>query len=310
MQLNFCKKVNRAVCLFAFTVVLLPARVEAQSVENGRRIDRWHSWVCTNLVGTARGIDRFFSNDRVLEEENDTRLRVRFGPEFRERSESRMRQRVSLRLDLPNSEDRFSFFFEDIADDVLDVMMGEADEDGVRTGFRFKLLKSDCMHTDLSASGRVSSGELDPYIRLRTRWTFPLMSWIIEPTQFFFWRRLIGFGERSRLDLIRPLGERKIFRLRSQATWAEEPNGVEWRIEPSYFHRLRNSNGFRLACSVDGITRPVYEETVYEIRADWRQRLYSDWLFLETGPDVRWERERNFKSDIGFRLFLEINAGR
>ncbi len=279
--------------------------------QNNARIDRWHSWVCTNLVESARRMDYFFSNDLVREEENDTRLRVSFGPEFRDRGESVMRQRVSLRLHLPQFEERMSFFVEEIADDVLDVMMGEGDDERARSGLRVRLRERKHMKSDISGSVRLSSGELDPYVRLRSRWSFPLESWLFEPTQFLFWRRQVGFGMRSRLDIIRPLTESQIVRLRTQGTWTENVPGVDWLVEPGYFFKFHNGNGFNLSGYVDGKAHAENTRAeVYKVKSVWRQRIYRDWLFLEAGPDVRWRRIDDFRTDPGFTILLEINAGR
>lgn len=293
-----------------FMLMLLPV-TGLLAGQNNTRIDRWHSWVCTNLVESARRIDHFFSNDIVREEENDTRLRVSFGPEFRDRGESVMRQRVSLRLHLPQIEERLSFFVEDIADDVFDVMMGEGDDDRARSGLQLLLREKKHMRTDLSGSVRFSSGELDPYVRLRMRWSLPFEAWLIEPTQFIFWRRLVGYGSRSRLDTIRPLTECQILRLRTQVTWTEYIPGVDWRAEPGYFFKFMNGNGFSLSASVDGKAHEeVSRAEVYRTRFVWRQLVYRDWLYIETGPDVRWRRVDDFRSDPGYTIMLEINAGR
>jgi len=74
--------------------------------------------------------------------------------------------------------------------------------------------------------------------------------------------------------------------------------------------QMNQKHGIAFSLSSKGTTQHSYQSVQHLATLDYRNKLYSDWMYLDAQLFNRWQRSRNFASDPGISLGLNIYFGR
>ncbi len=274
--------------------------------------DRLQPAIGNRLRTLADRLDRFFSDEVVEEELQDSRIRLGPSVEWSRGGARELSFPVRLHLALPRLENRVQLFldrWEDQWEDADDDTRGsdarrwldwnEPDR-STRLGLQFSPVTQLRQHLKFTGGVRLSSGELDPYVSTRFRRSVPFDIWTLRFTQSVFWYREDGVGETTRVEFLRPLGERLDMRTVSAATWSETSRGVDLRQALVFRRWVAEGQAVALALSAAGHTRPTTVADAYAMSVEYRRLIYRDWVFLRLVPEARFPRDR----DYAFTPFL------
>lgn len=261
------------------------------------------------LVSLSEKLDSFFPNpDNRRFDYRRSRLLAKLGMQVDSKGNVVVLQRVSGRIVLPRMEERLSLFIsgagEDLnrpkdEDDFSDPFFLPTIEDtrfrfGVNTALRFIFTASDYYLVQNQLGVRLLP-TWDPYDEVSLQLRIPLSKkFLWQPGQILFWRESTGFGETTRYDLDYALKPGAIIRLHQQGTRSEESNGYEHLHSLAYLHQLSEDRGYVLVVEARGETSPIQRMTQYRIVFTWKQLIYENWLYTETGSRLLFAYDDSF----------------
>lgn len=319
------------VTTFAVTFALLNcafpdahAQAEASPEESATTEATWmdslsssHEGLRTDLFALADRADDFFGNERSIEKKQDDYFRNGVEMRVRTGSHVRFRHRLRLGIDLSGISDRLKLVAEGTQSDATDseaTALDDSDdreiiddqrEDAARTALRYQLLRESQIDLDVDGGLKTTSGGVNPYSRVRASRFFKLNElWSVEPAQFLLWELDDGFGERTRFDLNRKLGEHSFARLRSELLYSESSRGGENFHELAAYREVNDRAYFGALVSMAGYMEPGFAVDEARVAVKYRQNLKWPWLLVEVEPALAFpdDREHRITPEIIFRL--------
>lgn len=277
-------------------------------------IDRSYSYLNEHLCAPAVWFDGFFGDPRSLEENPvNTFIRLRTALGWDQTKGTSGGVQVRANIVLPQISDRVRLLIsrdEDVSGDGLDGLGLEGDDDKTRLGFRFILGQELKGLMDLDATIRVQSGELNPRISTRARYSArPMDDVLFRATQTGFWERIEGFGTQSRLDLEWSPRPERLVRWTTRGTFSEASNGVDWKSLLIAYQQLDRHTAIRADAGISGETRPTLETEEYFVSVRLRRQFLRPWLFVELRPERAWPLDaltNKRRSDWRVTTTLEI----
>lgn len=270
--------------------------------------DRLYLKTTETLVELSETLDSFFPNpDNRRFDYRRTRLQAQLGLQVDSHGAVVVLQRLNGRVVLPRLEERFSLFFSGAAEDVSPTDAEDTDpffiptiEDtrfrfGFNTALRFVFTDSDYYLVQNQLGVRLLP-TWDPYDEVSGQLRIPLSkNFLWQPGQILFWRDSTGFGETTRYDLDYALGHGAIVRLHQEGTVSEESNGYEHKHSLAYLQQLDKTRGYAVILEARGETSPIQRITQYLVVFTWKELIYKDWLYVETGSNLRFVYDESFE---------------
>lgn len=279
-------------------------------------LEEAHEAISQGVEAISLRLDRFFAGDRIYQEATGTY--ARFGTYVRigESGDSTVGADLRVKLDLPNTENRFEVLLEGepedepvTFDDVRDNPLRIAQDTTYSTAVRRNITQTETWDISTDAGVKFRS-PLDPFARLRIRRSFLTGDWVLRATQTLFWFDSEGTGAGTRLEVERPLIKPFFFRSTSEGIWYRRRDGFDLRQSLQVFHVVSPRRGLIYEASVFGDDDPHVRAESYLLDVRYRQLIHRDWLFLEVSPQVIYERERDFDPHHVVTVTFEIAFGR
>jgi hypothetical protein len=272
------------------------------------------------LLGTAEWMDSFFVDERVIEEENRTRLMIGLAAAIRADDGVEFDEELDLRLTLPNTEDRLRLLIFGSANDepgIARTGRGGVDEevdrrrgDRLSTALQYFFRSDD--RRSISLRGGLRFNDLPPvvFVGPRYRETIELDSWTFRFTESIRWFSDDGWESRTTLDFERELPwDELFFRATPYGSWFEDENGFFYGTNFSLFQPFSERRAMEYQWLTEFQTRPSnrLEETTLRLR--YRQRLWRDWLVVEVAPELAFPRDEDFGPTPGIVLGFDVIFG-
>ncbi|MDA8017618.1 MAG: hypothetical protein MPN21_09230 [Thermoanaerobaculia bacterium] len=286
-------------------------------------VDRMQKGVFWTVCSTSRWFDSFYGEPEDYLDYRSTYGRLGVALEYDEQDGSLdLDTRFKARFELPNLERRIDAFVGRVDED--DFVEGRSDEFGSLPplfadadaewllGLGYRPARDAKSRFDVDGGVKVRF-PMDPFVRARWRTHRPLGSKrLLRFTQTGFWRRSLGAGTTSNVDIERSLGPRLLARASITGTVAEEIDGFDWRVASTLYQLLFEDTA--LAYQIEGRGQtddpiPVHDWSVGMI---YRQRMWRDWLFLELRGRVHWPRQElteDREAEAGVAIGFEILFG-
>lgn len=297
-----------------------------QSPASDEMVDRIRASAHTRLCNTAGWLDGLFGDQERYPGEN-FRGKISIGFKEDEIEGLDPRVRVRIKTKLPNVSKRFDAFLGRVEEDSF-ISNTEVSEDrvnnvGLRSandqdsewliGLGYRRPGSVQNGWDYSVGAKISSG-FQPYAKgaYRTLNKFGDHSFL-NTTQTFFWRREDGFGVSSTAEYTRLIGDRNIWVNHASLKYTEEEDQVEWFADTRWHHSLSKTRGVSSSLYLRGETENEVTVPEYGVTFTYIQPLWRDWIYVETGLDLRWERQTraqsSYKSAVRFGIQFEMLLG-
>lgn len=307
---------RRALSIAALALVLVlggsragaeePAPDEPAFEESGNDVDRAHAAVSRRVIDAGRRLDAFFSDERLEEEVPGSRLRLRGGFELRRGPDVDLVEDFDTKIALPRTEQRLQILIGRVGvrDQEDDELLTDRDrESETVTGLRVLLRENTWVRLQADGGSKFRPTP-DPFGRTRARFLYGLAPWAFRLTQTVSWFTRDGWGETTRVDAERELGERFFARTTSEATVAETSDGIEWSQRFSLQRVLSRRRAISIDLEAFGPTEPATYVEEYAAAFRYRQRIWREWLFYEIEPALVFPRERGYdvRPELTFRL--------
>jgi hypothetical protein len=296
-------------------IACMPLRPSAaeEGLFSAEGVDRMHAEITDRVTRTATWLDAFFLDQVYEEEQNNTRLRLRFDY-FVERGESaNVDARAKLRLRLPGARKRWSLFIngdETDSEDTENAALRRQQNDESSIGLSYFPSHDAMRSISVSASVKRRDGEYGLFVQPRFRRLWEMGDWNTRFTQKIGYHTETRFETESRLDFERLISDTLFFRATGEVDWSEEDPGIEYYTEL----QLRQFLDQDTVASYQWVnvfeTRPEHELNVAVISATYRKRFWRRWMFYEIVPQVSFSNDRDHEATPGLLLRLEMMFGR
>lgn len=288
----------------------------------GARLDRTQQKIHAAAEAAAERLDQKFSHDRPtptgqVEAASASPFRVAIDTSVFDRAagtEADLALDLDVSLSLPNIERRLKLYA--TTDELAEPPdVDSADRRRLRVGARFAFLE----HVDFDLGVRA---EIWPvaFAALQWRRFHTHNNWRLTPFVKTYLESEAGFGVASGLTLDYLVGP-WLLRSASYADWETERDAALWRqtfviahvrdtlqdTRPSSPARLRDiGHGTGLRIGLGSEDTEAASIDTYSATLFFRRHLHGRWLYWNFGPEVRWERARDWDPDFGIRLGLDI----
>lgn len=286
--------------------------------------DRFYLETTEYLVTLSEDLDSFFPNPEHRRfDYRRTRLLVQVGLQADSNGKVRPLQRLSGRIVLPRMEDRLSLYISGSSDDSISnvdeaatsdlVFLPKVEDTHLRFGFNTALrliFTESKIYLVQNQLGIRLLPTWDPYNELSVQWRIPFYKFLWQPGQSVFWRQSSGVGETTRYDLDYSPKKDSIIRWHEDMTITQDTHGFEHRHSLAYLHQLDHRRGYVVVIEAQGETSPIQRITQYLVGFTWKELIYKDWLYIDTGINTRFAQEDSFDPvpAIFFSLITDFNG--
>ena len=292
---------------------------EAEPAAEEGVVDATHRKVSQTILASSDWLDKFFDNELYEEEDNRTRLRLKFSS-FIESGEGLDNSvKVSLRLTLPRLQERLQLFFIGDGDDEFDLdnteeenlslRYADADDEQGTIGAEYFLKRTKRRNISLKAGVRLSSGDTKFYIGPRYRHLFFFGKWSLRFTEQIRYFTEEGFESKTRIDCERRLSKTLFFRFTPNGNWYEEEHGYYYSFRLMLYQILTHRRVLKYEWYNGFETKPHHQLQKVTLRIRYRQRVRREWMYAELMPQLSFPRDRDFKITPGFMVRIEVVLG-
>lgn len=279
--------------------------------------DKSRDALTERLDNTAIWFDSFFGDPRTeLTSEAGTFIRLTLdGYLSSAQDESDYRTRFYGDVRLPRAREKWRLIVSgnENSDKDIDYEVGDSfdrpTDDNDRSldlGLRY-MVKDEQRHGfDLNA-GVKAHWPLDYYANARYRYTLPLSDIsLFRLTETLYWENDDGFGLKSLADYEIFPNLDTMWRFSLYGDYGEETDGLEWRTQAAWMHRLNPKAAISIRAGVKGETEPEADVKEGWLTYRYRRNFLRPWLYYEVEPGLSWLRKEDYDTDYTLALRLEI----
>jgi hypothetical protein len=292
---------------------------EEDTEEEPGLIDVAHERVSETILSSARRIDAFFSDERALREETDTRLRLGISNFTQEGDLLQTNLRASFRLDLPVFTERFRLLFTGEEEEEERTFAQPARiprtpavtprERQTSISLRYFLLSTLRQNASISTRVRLHNGSPIFVMEPRYRQTVPVKDW-----DFRFTQRLAAYSDdrleiHTIFDLERPVGRDLFFRTTAAGVWLDPERNYYYGLHLALFQPLSRERMIQYLWANNFVTRPTQVLEGITFSVSYRQKIWREWLFFEVTPQIFFPREQDYEFSPALLLRLDIIFG-
>ncbi len=284
----------------------LPSRL--QRLREAEHWDARHQHYSEWLANAIERLDRFFGDDRLVEDNRRSSLLLGVGLRYAGDEGISLVSDLRLRMVMPRLKERLQI----VLDDIVEVDAPENEQsiiDAVRetrpdAGIRYIFSESE----KIRLSGDVGIRTGSPYQMFwRGRWRLilPIHCWETRLSETVYWLTDDGWRLTTDLSLTRPVGG-WFFRSSSRMTWEELRNGVTLKQTFALAYELSKRRAYRLYTSATWPETPHTHTANYTVGAVYRQRVHRDWLFVELMSAVEFPQADDYEPNPIAGITMEI----
>ena len=264
-------------------------------------LDKVHDVLSHSIVIIPESIDSFFSDEKIDEKLQQSRLKIHFNSSSAKGQRPSHRTGVSARLVFPRLEKKLALVIKDISnslkqedeDQILNDLSNETEKADMGTYLNwFTRLKNNFQLN--SDAGIRFTLPLDPFIRIRFKkyWN-PSTNLKLRLMGNVFWFTSKGFGHKWRVQIDRKMSQEYLFRFDNRAFWIETDRFFTFSHGPVIFHKINSRDTIRYGSAVESTSHPI-EVQNYKAYLGYRSQFYKDWIYIEVQPEINYPRERKF----------------
>lgn len=260
-------------------------------------LDEYHAYMVDKIRNQTLWFDDFFGDIRAEEEDRPSSfVRLRTVARYTEGEGMTFPIRLRANLELPRVNRRLHLVifggnreddrWQEPGDSIDSSLKREEDKDWTNLGLRYMLYKT--LRERLHFGGGLSvRWPLDYYMRARyERLLYSGGNKTLRFSETGFWNSLNGFGETTRIDLEKDLGDGLYGRISLFGTYSENVSGLQWGAEINLFRQLTEQSALAFDVGAYGLSEPSMRVGTYRIASRYRRNFLRPWLFFEIEPEV------------------------
>ena len=280
-------------------------------------ISRWVQDSDDNETGedeAITNIDKFFKDEKFIEETERSFLRIRLGAEFQSKDDEDYNYKIRAQIPLNRTKKSFQLFIEDVEKNYFDPESStEVKETNTAVGINFFAP----IYKDIKSKYSIGISSLTPYAKARYSKDFKVDNWVIQPTQQFKYSLKSEWSEETNLYFNRALDERSLFRTTLHRKTQSHVDGFDYAVIFSYYLTLSSKKGFSISQQFWGNSK--YKCAVapqeyngisnYSTSLSWRQNIFKQWISLELGPGISFHRQYEYEPNYLFMFNVDFYFG-
>ncbi|MBE0515225.1 hypothetical protein [Sulfurimonas sp.] len=264
---------------------------------------------------TLTHIDKFFKDEKFIEETQMSFLRLRLGSEFQSKADEDYRYKIRAQIPLNRTKKSFQLFIEDVEKNYFDPESStEVKERSTAVGINFFAP----VYKEIKSKYSIGISSFTPYAKARYSKDFKLDNWIIQPTQQFKYSLKTDWSEETNLYFNRALvDERSLFRTTLYRKTQSHVDGFDYAVTFSYYLTLSSKKGFSISQQFWGNSKYKCEVAPqnyngisnYSTSVSWRQNVFKQWISLELGPGISFHRQYGYEPNYVFQFNVDFYFG-
>lgn len=294
-----------------------PGEIRGSSVNESNLLsllDSPQQYISSGIDSFTKGVDEFFSDEKVEYDSNKSFIRLTGDIIFSEGGELGFDSNSRARIDLPNTKRKWKLVFqsdpteehEDIVQNPENNPIDAAEDKSYFAGVETLWDEFDYWKFRSSLGLKLTS-TLELFVRFRANRDYR----VSENWQAYFRNTLYSFtasghGFRTSLEFDRRLTNSLLFRTKTSARWEEENEFWELNEIISLAHTISPKKAIIYQWGAFGVSEPTVFATDYLLQMRYRQLVHSDYLFLELVPRVDYFKENDFSAEYSFTIRTEI----
>jgi len=263
----------------------------------------------------VKSTDEFFAEEDVFYDTTGSYLKLSSEVTWYDKEETDSFSEISSRIKLPLSEKKVEFLIESDP---------EVDEDDILRGMDIKPERANVENEYFAGIqktygerqttwefkpgiGAKTSRPLDTYFRLRITRDFDVgTSSFVRFQEKAYWYRKRPRSSNTSLELNVPVTDNVLFRSETGAFWKKDEDFYNLRQIFSVTHRKSDRRAISYQAGAYGVTEPDTHTTQYFLLTHYREKIHSDYLFMDLIPRVTYKEENDFHAEYSFTLRLEM----
>lgn len=280
-------------------------------------ISRWVQDSDDNETGedeAITNIDKFFKDEKFIEETERSFLRIRLGAEFQSKDDEDYNYKIRAQIPLNRTKKSFQLFIEDVENSYSAPETPiETKDTSTAVGINFFAP----IYKDIKSKYSIGISSLTPYAKARYSKDFKVDDWVIQPTQQFKYSLKSEWSEETNLYFNRALDERSLFRTTLHRKTQSHVDGFDYAVIFSYYLTLSSKKGFSISQQFWGNSK--YKCAVapqeyngisnYSTSLSWRQNIFKQWISLELGPGISFHRQYEYEPNYLFMFNVDFYFG-
>lgn len=299
-------------------VAFAAKKKKKQAKKNDKKalVDYYHQKFSRSVLKFSDSIDGFFADSQHSELVNESKLILQFDTFVREARGPVVVPEINYRLILPRTQKRLRLFIENENQDErsetskardAQIQQNRPNENNSALGVRYLVEKSGIRF--YQDTGIIASIPPDAFLRVGAKKTIEFTKWILKIHERLRWQNSRGFTNDIDVDFDRSLSRKHILRMVNNFFWNDQDYSIRFENGPSLFHQISQHKAISYHAHVISVNIPDFLVTNYILQATYRQRIYSNWLFVDLTPFINFPRERNFARTPGFILGFDAVFG-
>lgn len=281
-------------------------------------VDKTHDIVSQKIISLSAQIDAYFAGKKYEEETNNSYIKTGFQTSKYGNKPFNNEMLFKAKIELPKLEKKLNL----IVEDIREFDNESANKNKVQSGdrvdrvqeltaaLRFEFLKDSNWKLDNDAGIKVKL-PLDPYYRFRVSWKKVLLErWYSYFSQRFSWFNSSGWESFTDFYFDTPIYPSLLFRFFNSAYWSDKASEMEWvhslSLYKTYTPKLISQYYFSIQSKSKN---EVTALQAYSVGANFRYKIYKEWLFLNINPSVSYHRRDNFYREYGALVGIELFMG-
>ena len=277
-------------------------------------LDEPQSYVSSGINGFIKGVDEFFSDEKILYETSGSYIRLTGDTVLNEGGDFGFVGDVRAKIALPNTQHKLKLVFESDPDDgrenferkIEDNPVDAAQDKSYFAGLEAVWGEFRYWHVKPGIGLKLRSG-LDYFLRVRADRLYNInKKWHAYLSDTLYWFNSSGYRFDASLEFDRKIEGDLLFRSATFGGWKEENDYWDLSQVFSLTQSLSDKRALIYQAGVYGISEPTVFATDYLLQIRYRKKLHSNYLFLELIPKIVYQREYDFEAEHSFTLRLEM----
>lgn len=267
-------------------------------------IDSTHERISKEILSLSNKIDSFFGDERIDDEDNESRIRFFTVTTFEESKDPFTRGRYKIQLKLPKTEKRLQLVVRSDENEDEQGQENNPNQEGT-TGARENLddtasaalrflpnLPDIKVSTDMGL--RIRGWPPQLFARARLRKTLNFGKWLFRPIEKLLWVDREGWYSQTDLNFDYRINSSWLFRYVNKINWDDQDYIVHYNTGPVWYQELSDRIGLNYSALAYFEDTPSWAANRYILSIGFRQLLYKEWFFWEITPSIAFDRESRF----------------
>jgi hypothetical protein len=271
--------------------------------------------ISTGIENMAVGIDRFFSGEDALDDDNKSYARIRAGFRLEEGDGIYQVSDFKFRLSLPATQKKLRLVIENDSDDDESLedknrpsSVDEGSDDEERLSAALQFINQEADRWDSKAElGVRARAPIDIFVRhtARRRWDLD-GPWSMRFRQRWAYFKESGYRANEELSFERRIDDNWFYRMKTEVEWREEIDSMRAAQIFTFYHRIDDRRGVEYQAGT--LARSLHHTVIDNsyLAIVYRQLLYDDWLYVDLIPEVVFPREDDYDPTSSFTVRFEI----